>query len=168
MVVVEEADLFVKQYREKLEDYVQRAAPDSVLILEVKSWPGNTRLAKAVAKTGLTISCQVPQQGRELTEFTKQLKDWLIHLARTQHDVDLKRPAVDLLLDLLPTEVGILCQEVGKLALLVDEQASDRPAARARARRWLADEKNLGYDRCRSRRPRRGGAAPTRPLAGRW
>lgn len=122
VVVVEEADSFVKQYRDKLEDYVAKPARDAVLILEVKTWPGNTRLAKAVAKTGLTISCQVPQQGRELTEFTKQLKDWLIHLAKSQYEVDLKRPAVDLLLDLLPTEVGILCQEVAKLALLADDK----------------------------------------------
>lgn len=122
VVVVEEADPFVKQYRDKLEDYVAKPASDAVLILEVKTWPANTRLAKAVAKNGLTISCQVPQQGRELTEFTKQLKDWLIQLAKSQHGVDLKRPAVDMLLELLPTEVGILCQEVGKLSLLVGEK----------------------------------------------
>ena len=120
MVVVEEADPFVKLYRERLEDYVEKPARDAVLVLEVKTWPGNTRLAKAVAKTGLTISCQVPQQGRELTEFTKQLKDWLIHLARSQYGVKMERAAVDLLLDLLPTEVGILCQEIAKLSLLVD------------------------------------------------
>ncbi len=136
-VVVEEADPFVKAYRDKLEDYVARPAPDAVLILEVKTWPGNTRLAKAVAKSGLTISCQVPQKGRELTEFTKQLKDWLIHLAKVQHQVELKRPAVDTLLELLPTEVGILCQEVGKLALLVDnKQAIDAALVRENVGGW--------------------------------
>jgi DNA polymerase-3 subunit delta len=122
VVVVEEADPFVKQYREALEDYLAKPVTDGVLILEVKTWPANTRLAKRVAECGLTIRCQVPQQGRELTEFTKQLKAWLIHLAQSQHQVELKRPAVDLLLELLPTEVGILCQEVGKLALLADPQ----------------------------------------------
>jgi len=136
-VVVEDADPFVKQYREKLEDYVEKPARDAVLVLEVKTWPGNTRLAKAVAKTGLTISCQVPQQGRELTDFTKQLKDWLIHLARSQHQVKLERPAVDLLLDLLPTEVGILCQEVAKLSLLVDaKQVIDAALVRENVGGW--------------------------------
>lgn len=119
VVIVEDADPFVKQYRDKLEDYVEKPARDAILILEVKTWPANTRLAKAVAKVGLTITCQVPASGRELTEFTKQLKDWLIHIAKTQYQVELKRSAVDLLLELLPTEVGILAQEVGKLALLV-------------------------------------------------
>ncbi|MGI9428739.1 MAG: DNA polymerase III subunit delta, partial [Bythopirellula sp.] len=122
VVIVEDADPFVKLHRDKLEDYVDHPASDAVLVLEVKAMPGNTRLAKAIAKAGLIINCQIPQQGRELTDFTKQLKDWLIHLARSQHDVDLKRPAVDLLLELLPTEVGILCQEVAKLALLVDDK----------------------------------------------
>lgn len=137
VVVVEEADPFVKQYREQLETYVERPADDAVLILEVKSWPGNTRLAKAVAKVGLTISCQVPQQGRELTEFTKQLKDWLVLVASEQHNVQLKRPAVDLLLDLLPTEVGILCQEVSKLSLLAgDKRVIDATLVRENVGGW--------------------------------
>lgn len=137
VVVVEEADPFVKAYRDKLEDYVERPAADAALILEVKTWPGNTRLAKAVAKIGTTISCQVPQQGRELTEFTKQLKDWLIHLAKQQHEVELKRPAVDLLLELLPTEVGILCQEVSKLSLLAaNKQVIDTDLVRENVGGW--------------------------------
>ncbi|MEM8943624.1 MAG: DNA polymerase III subunit delta [Planctomycetota bacterium] len=123
VVVVAEADPFVKQYREKLEDYVERPAADAVLILEAKTWPGNTRLAKATAKVGSTISCQVPQQGRELTEFTKQLKDWLIQLARDEYETELQRAAVDLMLELLPTEVGVLAQEVGKLSLLAGDRA---------------------------------------------
>ena len=122
IVVVEEADALVKRYRERLELYVEKPVSDAVLVLEVKTWPGNTRLAKAVAKSGLTIRCQVPQQGRELTDFIKQLKDWLIHIARVKHQTKLERPAVDLLLEQLPTEVGILYQEVAKLSLLPDEE----------------------------------------------
>lgn len=137
VVVVEDADPFVKQYREKLEDYVEKPATDAVLILEVKTWPGNTRLAKAFAKQGVSISCQVPQQGRELTEFTKQLKDWLIHLAKDQHGAELKRPAVDLLLELLPTEAGILCQEVSKLALIAgDTRVIDADLVRENVGGW--------------------------------
>jgi len=121
VVVVEEAESLVKRYREKIEHYLEKPASDAVLILEVKTWPANTRLAKAVVKCGLTIRCQVPQQGRELTEFTKGLKDWLIQVARTQAEVEIDRQAVDLLLEQLPTEPGILFQEINKLALLVDK-----------------------------------------------
>ena len=124
IVVVEEADPFVKRYRDRLEQYLEKTIADAVLILEVKTWPANTRLAKAVAQSGLTIRCQVPQQGRELTEFTKQLKDWLIHVAKSEHEANLKRAAVDLLLEQLPTEVGVLCQEVAKLALLTEKNGA--------------------------------------------
>lgn len=123
-VLIEDADSFVKNYREKLEDYVSQAAADSLLILELGSLPGNTRLAKAIGKHGLTIRCQVPDKGKELSTFLKQLKDWLVHVAKMEYEVDLKRPAVDALLELLPTEVGILYQEIGKLSLMVGDKKS--------------------------------------------
>jgi len=118
IVVVENADAFVSQYRENLEDYVAMPRADAVLILEVTTWPSNTRLAKAVAGAGLTIKCQTPQQGRELTEFTRQLKDWLVVAAKREFGGELARPAVEQLVELLPSEPGILYQEVARLALL--------------------------------------------------
>ncbi|MCG8450890.1 MAG: DNA polymerase III subunit delta, partial [Pirellulales bacterium] len=137
VVVVEEADPFVKLYREQLEDYVAKPTRDALLVLEVKTWPGNTRLAKAIAKSGLTIRCQVPERGRELTEFTNHLKNWLIQMASVQHQVKLERAAVDVLLELLPTEVGILFQEVARLALLVeDSQSIDAPLVRDHVGGW--------------------------------
>jgi DNA polymerase-3 subunit delta len=120
IVVIEEADPFVKLYREQLETLVEKFPADALLILEVSSWPGNTRLAKALAKSGLAVSCQIPEKGREATEFAKQLKEWLIQIAKREHQRELKRPAVDLLLELLPSQPGILYQEVARLALLVE------------------------------------------------
>ena len=120
-VVVAEADPFVKNYRDKLEQYVESADPDSLLILELSSLPGNTRLAKAIAKHGLTIRCTVPDRGKELSEFVKLLKDWLISVAKREYQVKCERPAVEALLDLVPTEVGILYQEITKLCLLTGE-----------------------------------------------
>lgn len=136
VVVIEDADLFVKQYREQLEGVVENPPRDAVLILEVTSWPSNTRLAKAVAASGLTIACQVPEKGAELTAFTKLLKDWLIHIAREQNQADLKRPAVDLLVELLPTEPGILYQEVARLALLSDKESIDADLVRDNVGGW--------------------------------
>ena len=121
-VLVEDADSFVKNYREKLEDYVATSSTESLLVLELASLPGNTRLAKAIGKHGLTIRCQVPDKGKELSAFVRQLKDWLMHVARSEFEVDLKRPAVDALLDLQQMEVGILYQEVAKLSLMVGEK----------------------------------------------
>jgi DNA polymerase-3 subunit delta len=123
VVVIEDADPFVKLHREQLEGLVKHLPGGAVLILEVSSFPGNTRLAKAVAQHGLTISCSVPQQGAELTEFTKLTKEWLIARARSDHDVELKKNAADLLVDLLPLEPGIMFQEVARLAMLADKKS---------------------------------------------
>jgi DNA polymerase III subunit delta len=124
LVIIEDADPFVKNYREQLEAIVDKPPTGAVLVLEVTSWPGNTRLAKAVAARGLTITCSVPEKGAELTAFTKLLKDWLVHVAKHAHQTELKKPAVDLLVDLLPSEPGILFQEVARLAMLTDGKAA--------------------------------------------
>jgi DNA polymerase III subunit delta len=109
MVIVEEADPFVSQYRQELEEYVARPYQNGVLVLDVKTWPGNTRLAKAVAATGLTIDCKSPNE--------RQIKSWLGQRAKAFHDVRLDAAAADALLELVPPELGILEQELAKLAL---------------------------------------------------
>jgi DNA polymerase-3 subunit delta len=118
IVVIEEADSLVKSHRDQLEDYVAKPFNDATLILEVASFPGNTRLAKAVGETGLTVRCQTPDRGRELAEFNRQLQNWLIIAAKRDFDCELARPAVELLLELLPSEAGVLYQEVARLSLL--------------------------------------------------
>jgi DNA polymerase-3 subunit delta len=121
VVIVENADTLVKNYRESLEDYVAKPRTSAVLILEVTTFPGNTRLAKAVAGSGLTIKCQRPDKGGELTQYNRQTKDWLIDTAKRQFKSKFDRDAVELLVDLVPPEPGILYQEVGRLALLAGE-----------------------------------------------
>ena len=73
----------------------------------VKTWPGNTRLAKAVAASGLTIECKPPTE--------RQLKTWLAQRAKAEHQVRMDAAAIDALLDLVPPELGILAQEVGQI-----------------------------------------------------
>ena len=110
LVIVEDADLFVTEYRAELEDYV--AAPArGVLVLDVKTWPSNTRLAKAVAVSGLAIQCDSPNE--------RQMKSWLVERAKSAHQVQLDAAACDALTELVPPELGILVQELAKLALMV-------------------------------------------------
>ena len=108
LVIVEEADPFVSEYRAALEDYVAHPAR-GVLVLDVKTWPSNTRLAKAVAASGLAIQCDSPNE--------RQIKSWLTQRAKAVHQVRLDAAAADALLELVPPELGILVQEVAKLAL---------------------------------------------------
>jgi len=110
LVVVEEADHFVSRYRPELEDYVAAPKPTGSLILDVKVWPANTRLYKAVAKGGLQVDCSSPPPAT--------LTRWLASWAKGIHDVQLPLSAADLLVDMIGPELGLLDQELAKLALM--------------------------------------------------
>jgi len=131
MAIVEDADTFVTQYRSDLEDYVARPLRDAVLVLEVKSWPSNTKLAKAVAASGLAIDCEAPNE--------RQIKTWLIARAKAVHGMRLDAAAADELLELVPPEIGILVQELNELALVAgDRREIDAALVHANVGGWRA------------------------------
>jgi len=109
LVVVEDADEFITRYRSDLEDYVARPRLTGVLVLEAKSFPSNTRLYKQVAANGLVVECGAPSDAR--------LSKWLATWARQAHRVELAPGAADMLVDLVGPELGLLDQELAKLAL---------------------------------------------------
>lgn len=113
MVVVEDADDFVSRYRGELEDYVAKPKSTGALVLEVKSWPSNTRLYKAVAGTGLSIECNAPSAAR--------IGKWLTAWAKQAHGVQLPGAAADLLMEMAGPELGLVDQELAKLALIAGE-----------------------------------------------
>ena len=107
VVVVGEADSFVSNHRAGLERYVAAPAADGVLILEVAKWPKNTRLAKAIAKSGLTLEC-TELKGAKAAAY-------LVGVAKGEHDTALARDAAELMVTLAGTDLGLLEQELGKL-----------------------------------------------------
>jgi DNA polymerase-3 subunit delta len=111
VALVAEADDFVSRFRAELEQYVAKPKSSGVLLLEVKSFPGNTRLAKAVAESGLAIECTSPSANR--------LGKWLSGWARTVHGVQLPAAAAEVLAELAGPELGLIDQELAKLALTV-------------------------------------------------
>ena len=115
LVIVADADAFVTQHREALERYVAKPAPTGVLVLDVKSWKSNTRLAKAVPEAA-TIKCEAPP--------TARLVEWCTKWAQAQHGKQLSAPAANLLVELIGPEMGILDQELAKLAAYVGNAAS--------------------------------------------
>ena len=60
LVVIDGADPFVSKYRSVLEKYVAQPAETGILVLDVKSWPSNTRLYKMVPSAG-SITCNAPR-----------------------------------------------------------------------------------------------------------
>jgi DNA polymerase-3 subunit delta len=111
LVVVEEADEFVSRYRDKLEEYVAEPNRSGILLMDVRSWPSTTRLYKAVDAHGLPIDCNAPTAAR----LSKWLGDW----ARQTHQVVLPGPVAEMLIEMIGPELGLLDQEVAKLALSV-------------------------------------------------
>ena len=109
LVIVREADDFVSRHRGALETYVAKAKSSGVLVLEVASWPSNTKLAKAVAATGLTVDCKTPSP--------QAIAKWLTARAAQKHRAKLDRQAAALLLDTVEPDLGLLDQELAKLAL---------------------------------------------------
>lgn len=129
VVIVTDADSFVTRYRSELEDYVAKPTRDAVLVLEVTTWPANTRLAKAVAAAGQAIDCAAPSE--------RKLKPWLIRRAKEQHQVQLDSAAADALSERIPPEPGVLVQELAKLVLLAGEnRVIDERLVRAHVGGW--------------------------------
>src|SRR5437867_2361569 len=110
LVVIEAADPFVSQYRSALEKYVSKPAESGILVLEVKSWPSNTKLYKMIPPAG-SINCQAPEAYR--------LSAWCVKWSGAQYEKELSKSAAELLVELVGPEMGILNQELAKLAAYV-------------------------------------------------
>src|SRR5262249_9263405 len=110
LVVVEGADPFVTRCRPQLEKYVAQPAATGVLVLDVKSWPATSRLAKLVPAEA-TIGCKAPAASK--------LPEWCVQWTKAQHGKQLTVPAATLLVDLVGADMGLLDQELTKLAIYV-------------------------------------------------
>ncbi|MBX3412756.1 MAG: DNA polymerase III subunit delta [Pirellulales bacterium] len=108
LVVVEGADEFVSAHRAALEDYVAKPRGASVLLLDVKTFPSTTRLYKAVASSGLLIDCAPPTDAK--------IQKWLVGWARERHEIKLEAAAAELMVEIVGRSLGVLDQELAKLA----------------------------------------------------
>jgi DNA polymerase-3 subunit delta len=114
VVIVDDADPFVTAHRKELEALADGRPTPGSLILSVKTWPSNTKLAKAFAKSGLAVECKTPDE--------RELPAWLIQMAKNRESVALRDDAARLLLELVGPEIGLLSSEVEKLAVYVGER----------------------------------------------
>ena len=126
LVLINGADRFVSEYRGKLEDYVERPRETGVLVLQVGTWASNTRLFKSIGKRGLQVECRV-QQYQKKKEKEGLLLAWLARWSVRQHQVKLNSVAASLLLQLVGPNLGLLDQELAKLALFVGPDGEISP-----------------------------------------
>jgi DNA polymerase III subunit delta len=110
VVLVENADPFVTKYRGELEKKVAHLPATGLLILDVKTWAANTRLAKLIENTA-TIVCKAPA--------SQHLARWCSEWCAAQYQKQLLVDAAKLLTELVDPEMGLLDQELLKLSIFV-------------------------------------------------
>ena len=108
LVQIDQADTFVTNFRAQLEKYVAEPSTRGVLVLDVKSWPSNTRLAKLVPADATLVCKTLPMN---------KLPEWCARWARSSHGKQMSTAAARLLVDLIGEEMGLLDQELAKLAV---------------------------------------------------
>ena len=113
LVVVDQADPFVTKFRPQLEAYVAEPSEAGVLVLDVKSFPGTTKLAKAVPDAA-HIVCKGPPEYR--------LPLWCVDWCQTQYGKKIATPAAQMLVELVGPTMGVLDQELQKLKDFVGER----------------------------------------------
>ena len=119
LVIVDDADEFVTRHRSQLEDYTAKPCSKSVLILDVKSWPKNTRLAKSVDKRGLPVDCAQLKSG--------ELVRWIVQTADRRDGKKLSRDAAQLLVELTGENLGQIDQELSKVVAYVGDRPQITP-----------------------------------------
>jgi DNA polymerase-3 subunit delta len=119
VVFVDEADPFVSRERGRLEKLFTELASvtevRNILVLDVKSWPANTRLAKLAPKDWEVV-CDTPR--------TQALPAWCVDWCQQRHGKALADGAARLLVELVGPQMGLLDSEMAKLAVYVGPSPS--------------------------------------------
>lgn len=110
IVVIENADPFVTNNRPALEQYLTKPSAAGVLLMEVKAFPETTKLAKALPD-GAKLSCKAPA--------AYKLPAWCTEWAKSHYKKKLGADAAERLVDLVGSGMGLLDQELAKLATAV-------------------------------------------------
>ncbi len=119
IVIVDEADEFLKRHRDAMNRYAENPAEQALLVLRSGTWnKGN--FDKAVVKVGAVVSCDpLP---------AAQLPNWVTRQAQESHDRTITPQAATALARRLGSDLMLLDTELGKLALMVEPgQAIDVP-----------------------------------------
>lgn len=112
LVVVDDADQFVKSYREMLERYAENPAEGATLVLRSVNW-NSPKLDKLVDKVGGKIKAEPLSVADAVS--------WLIKRATSHHQRKLDKACATTLVERLGTGLMRLDNELAKLALLVED-----------------------------------------------
>lgn len=111
VVVIKNAESFIKSNLEALEDYIDNPSPSGVLILTVASWDKRTRLHKKLQKMNAVV--EIPRL------YANQLPAFISNYARQTYGIRLDTQCSRWLVELTGDDTGCLCREMDKLAAYV-------------------------------------------------
>lgn len=129
IVLIEQADPFISEHRELLEKYAAKPSKAGLLVLEAKSFPSNTKLAKALPDAA-KLECKAPAPFK--------LPEWAAKWASSAFEKKLGRDAAAMLFERVGPQMGLLAGEIEKLATAVGAKPEiamadvDRYVARSR------------------------------------
>lgn len=115
LVVVADADAFIKQHREALERYCGSPCGCGTLLLVCRSFDKRTRLYKLLAKVGTIINCEL-RKGYDIA-------GWMVSQARAVYAKQLDCRAAQLLHRLVGDDLAMLDSELSKLAIYVGNRS---------------------------------------------
>ncbi|XAL99850.1 DNA polymerase III subunit delta [Phycisphaeraceae bacterium D3-23] len=117
LVVVDDADQWVKQHRDALQRYAEAPVDHATLVLRAPTWhKGN--VDKQIAKVGAVIKCEPPKP--------PEAAAWLVARAPAVHGVELEKRAASLLVDRLGPHLMLLDTELAKLSLMTEGPAGGK------------------------------------------
>ena len=115
LVVVDDADQFVKSYRDMVERYAESPAEGATLVLRSTNW-NSPKLDKLVEKVGAKVKAEPLSMADAVS--------WLIKRAPSRHQRKLDKECATTLVERLGTGLMRLDNELAKLALMVGDGES--------------------------------------------
>ena len=122
LTIVNSADSFLSKHRSQLERWAETTSEDAMLILELDSFPANTKLYKLILEHGTVIRCSPPIKARSKdTVDEKAIQAWILSWGKRQHSVQLSVPQANVMIERIGFVFGLLDTELAKLALFAGE-----------------------------------------------
>ena len=123
VVLVDDADKFVTENRDRIHDYISDSKGTGLLVLIVSTWASNTKLYKLIDKVGFQVRCDPPKtSAKSKTSDEPRIVQWLIQRAKEEYEFTLPKMGGQMLVDLTSNEFGRMDQELQKLSLFADSK----------------------------------------------
>lgn len=114
VVLIKDADPFLKTYGQQLETYLESPSPTGTLLMTTTSFDKRTRFYKILNKIDGAIEVGKIR--------SNDLPQYIAQYAKSEHDITLDQRSLRLLIELTGDDPGRLCREMDKLALYVSPE----------------------------------------------